>query len=184
MAPPRIHGTTARPAIREDVEAIAALIAACEIADNGIAEVHPTDVEQSFDLAGEDGELIVIEDAFNEWPDRKPSSYAKWSGRMIGHAAFAPDLSRLAYEGEELVGAVLSMDYAGEEEGWIEQIQRRPRTATGASARPCCSRLSPRFTPAAGGRWGYRRTRNRARALSTNGSACGCAGPTPRGSRT
>ena len=64
----------------------------------------------------------VIEDAFNEWPDRQPREFSSWSAHVIGHPAFAPDLSRLAFDGDELVGVVLCMDYEGLEEGWVDQI--------------------------------------------------------------
>jgi mycothiol synthase len=64
----------------------------------------------------------VIEDAFNEWPDREPTEFASWSAHVIAHAAFAPGLSRLAFDGDELVGAALSSDYEGQEEGWVQQL--------------------------------------------------------------
>ena len=64
----------------------------------------------------------VIEDAFNEWPDRQPTEFADWSAHVIGHPAFAPELSRLAFDGGELVGVVLCMDYEGVEEGWVDQV--------------------------------------------------------------
>jgi ribosomal protein S18 acetylase RimI-like enzyme len=41
---------------------------------------------------------------------------------MIDHPAFAPELSRLAFEGDQLVGAVLSEDYEGQDEGWVQQL--------------------------------------------------------------
>jgi len=232
---PGTTGLTTRAATRADVAAITALIAACEIADNGLAEVHPTDVEQSFDLAGDAGGVIVveapdqlvawatvangradadvhprwrgrgigstllawseerasaagtpevrqvvtnadtaahrlfeaagyrvhhtswilaieleeappkvmappgielrpyrpelahavyqvIEDAFNEWPGREPTEFDAWSGYVLGHASFALNLSRLAFDGDELVGAALCLDYSGEDEGWVQQL--------------------------------------------------------------
>jgi mycothiol synthase len=232
---PRVPGTMTRAATRSDVSAITALIAACELADNGVAEVHPTDVEQSFDLADEEGGVIVvealdqlvgwataadgraeadvhpawrgrgvgssllawtegrarasghaqvrqvvtnsdqsahllfesagyrvhdtswilemkladvppevdippgitirpyrpedaaatyrvIEDAFNEWPDRQPTEFAGWSAHVLGHPSFAPGMSRLAFDGDELVGAALTDDYQGQDEGWVPQV--------------------------------------------------------------
>jgi mycothiol synthase len=226
---------TTRVATRSDVAAIIALIAACETADNGLAEVHPTDVEHSFDVADaqagvvvveaadelvgwatladgraevdvhpawrgrgigsallvwteesaraagmsdvrqvvtnantsahllfegagyhvrysswilemrlgnappevtippgiairpyrpEDAEAAyqVIEDAFNEWPGRQPTTFEGWSAYVLGHAAFAPGLSRLAFEGDELVGVALCDDYEGQDEGWVPQV--------------------------------------------------------------
>ena len=223
-----------RAATRSDVPAMHALIAACEIANDGVAEVHPTDVEQSLDLAGNGGVVVVespdllvgwatvsgdradadvhpawrrrgvgsallawteaqarkagvsrlqqivtnadaganqllegagyrihhtswilqmkmgekppsvvippgitlrryrpddasavyrlIEDAFNEWPDRQPTAVADWSAHVLDHASFSPDISRLAFDGEELVGAALTDDYPNQEEGWVQQV--------------------------------------------------------------
>lgn len=238
MSLPDIPGLTTRAATRSDVAAITALIAAREIANDGVAEVHPTDVEQAFDLADDEAGVIVveaadhvvgwatvaegrseaevhpawqgrgigsallawteeraqaagaaqvlqiltdsnrgarllfesagyavhgvswvlemrlddappevvippgiairpyraedaeaayqvIEDAFNEWPGREPTDFAGWSAHVLGHASFAPELSLVAFEGNELVGAVLCMNYQGQEEGWVEQIATR-----------------------------------------------------------
>jgi mycothiol synthase len=223
-----------RAATRADIPAIAALIATCEITNDGVAEVHSTDVEQSFDLADEAGVIVVetrdrlvgwatvargraeadvhpawrgrgigsallawteeqarasgaarmqhivtnsdvegnrlferagyrihhtswilrmtmgatppevvvpvgitirpyrpedaqatyrvIEDAFNEWPDRQPTDFAGWSAHVLRHASFSPGLSRLAFDGDELVGATLTDDYPGQEEGWVQQV--------------------------------------------------------------
>ena len=235
MTLPDIPGLTARAATRADVAAITALIAAGEVADNGVAEVQLADVEHAFDLADDPAGVIVVEapeqlvawatvadgradaevhpawrgrgigasllawseararasgtawvrqvvtdsdaaarslfegagyriqhtswvlqlrledappavdlppgmeirpyrledaeaayrvveDAFNEWPDRQPTEFAGWAAHVIGHPAFAPELSRLAFDGDELVGVVLCMDYEGVEEGWVQQI--------------------------------------------------------------
>jgi predicted N-acetyltransferase YhbS len=235
---PRFPGLTTRAATRSDVAAITALVAACETADNGLAEVHPTDVEQSFDLADAEAGVIVmeapdqvvgwatladgraevdvhpawrgrgigstllawteararaagmpevrqvvtnadagahrlfaaagyqvhhtswilemrleaaapevtippgiairpyrpedaqatyqvIEDAFNEWPGRQPTTFDGWSAHVLAHPAFAPGLSRLAFEGDELVGVALCDDYEGQDEGWVPQVATR-----------------------------------------------------------
>ena len=62
----------------------------------------------------------VIDDAFSEWPGRDPEPYEVWAPQAIAHPAFEPALSPLAFDGEELVGAVLSQDFS--EEGWIDQL--------------------------------------------------------------
>jgi ribosomal protein S18 acetylase RimI-like enzyme len=64
----------------------------------------------------------VIEDAFNEWPGRQPSTFEEWAPFGIGHRSFAPHLSRLAFDGDELVGTALAIDYANADEGWIQQV--------------------------------------------------------------
>ena len=231
---PEIPGLKARAATRSDIAAITALVAACEMANDGVAEVHPTDIEHDFDLAGDGGVIVVegpdqlvawatvadrrghvdvhpawrgrglgsallawteaqarasgaremrqvvtnadteahrlfersgyhvhhtswilemrldnappavsvppgitireyqasdakasyqlIEDAFNEWPDREPTVFAKWSALVLEHKAFAPHLSRLAFDGDELVGVALCDDYEGQDEGWVQQL--------------------------------------------------------------
>ena len=62
----------------------------------------------------------VIDDAFSEWPGRDPEPYEIWAPQAIAHPAFEPALSPLAFDGEELVGVVLSTDFP--EEGWIDQL--------------------------------------------------------------
>jgi len=67
----------------------------------------------------------VIEDAFNEWPDRAPTDFASWSAHVLEHPSFAPSLSRLAFDGEELVGVALTDEYEGQSEGWVQQVATR-----------------------------------------------------------
>jgi predicted N-acetyltransferase YhbS len=234
---PEAAGLTTRGAQRSDIAAIAALVAACETVDDGVAEVHATDIEQSLGLAGPSGVLLVeapdglagwasvtgdhaeadvhpawrgrgigsallawtetrarasgaarvrqvvtdadrraqqlfesagyaihhtswilrmtldedppqvaappgiairpyrdddaaaafrvIDDAFNEWPDRTPTDFAAWSAHVLEHPSFAPQLSRLAFDGDELVGVALTDAYEGQEEGWVEQVATR-----------------------------------------------------------
>jgi GNAT superfamily N-acetyltransferase len=74
---------------------------------------------------GLDGAVYrVIDDAFSEWPGRDPISFDEWAPYVIRHKAFAPSASPLAFEGDELVGVVMSFDY-GDEEGWIHQVATR-----------------------------------------------------------
>jgi GNAT superfamily N-acetyltransferase len=63
-----------------------------------------------------------IDDAFGEWEGRDPIPFEEWAGYVTRHPSFAPQVSPLAFEGDELVGAVLSFDDAGTEEGWIHQL--------------------------------------------------------------
>ena len=64
----------------------------------------------------------VVEDAFSEWPDREPTSFERWQAHVPGHPAFAAHLSRVAFDGDRLVGVALSMDYEGLAQGWVEQL--------------------------------------------------------------
>jgi len=65
----------------------------------------------------------MIDAAFSEWEGRDPSPYEVWATHILEHPAFAPELSPLAFDGDELVGAVLSFDVPPE--GWIEQVATR-----------------------------------------------------------
>jgi predicted N-acetyltransferase YhbS len=67
----------------------------------------------------------LIEDAFNEWPDRQPTTFADWSAHVLEHDSFSPGLSRLAFDGNELVGAALTDVYRGQDEGWVQQVATR-----------------------------------------------------------
>ena len=64
----------------------------------------------------------VIEDAFGEWPGRSPQPFEDWAAQWVSHPSFAPDLSPLAFEGDELVGAIVYLDYASSDEGWVQQL--------------------------------------------------------------
>ena len=41
---------------------------------------------------------------------------------VIAHDAFRPELSPLAFAGDELVGAIIAYDYPHASEGWISQL--------------------------------------------------------------
>ena len=47
----------------------------------------------------------LIDDAFCEWPDRKPQSFEDWYPSSAGRDTFAPSGSPLAFDGDRLVGA-------------------------------------------------------------------------------
>jgi mycothiol synthase len=64
----------------------------------------------------------LIEDAFNEWPDRLPSTFEEWRGLMIGRETFLPELSPLAFDGDRLVGAVLALSTEDPRESYIHQV--------------------------------------------------------------
>ena len=56
-------GLTARAATRRDLDAIVELVAACELAIDGVIEVDPGDIAQAFDLTASEGDVLVIDDA-------------------------------------------------------------------------------------------------------------------------
>jgi len=64
----------------------------------------------------------VIDAAFCEWPGRDPEPYEVWAAMVIAHDAFRPELSPLAFAGDELVGAIIAYDYPHASEGWISQL--------------------------------------------------------------
>ena len=64
----------------------------------------------------------MVDPAFSEWPGREPESFEVWAPQVFAHPAFAPDLSPLAFDGDELVGAVISYDVPDAGEGWVHQL--------------------------------------------------------------
>lgn len=62
----------------------------------------------------------VIEDAFNEWPNRTPATFESWREWTTGRADFDPAHLFVAVHSDEIVGASLGLPYP--EEGWVQQI--------------------------------------------------------------
>ncbi|OLB77190.1 MAG: hypothetical protein AUI14_16805 [Actinobacteria bacterium 13_2_20CM_2_71_6] len=72
---------------------------------------------------GDDREVHrLIDDAFCEWPGRDPCPFEEWVPLSIGRETFAPALSPLALDGSRIVGAVLSLDFQDEHEGYLHQV--------------------------------------------------------------
>ncbi|MFI6849426.1 GNAT family N-acetyltransferase [Kitasatospora sp. NBC_00085] len=66
----------------------------------------------------------LTEDAFDEWQlRRKP--YEEWALHTVGRDTFAPALSPVAFAGDEMVGAVLSLDLPDTGEGYVERVAVR-----------------------------------------------------------
>jgi len=63
----------------------------------------------------------VIDVAFCEWPGRDPDPFESWSN-VLRHPAFTPELSPLAFDGNELVGVLIGYDYPEAGEGWVQQL--------------------------------------------------------------
>jgi GNAT superfamily N-acetyltransferase len=65
----------------------------------------------------------VIEDAFDEWPNRDPATFEDWAALTIWRPSFEPwQMLLVVDEGtDELVGVTFLLDYAAED-GWIQQV--------------------------------------------------------------
>jgi mycothiol synthase len=63
----------------------------------------------------------MLEDAFDEWQQRS-RPYEEWASTTIERVTFVPALSPLAFDGDRLVGAALSLERPGTDEGYVERI--------------------------------------------------------------
>jgi mycothiol synthase len=63
----------------------------------------------------------LIEDAFSAFQPRR-KSYEEWARLTVERSSFRPDASTLAYDGDELVGAVIALDLPETNEGYVEQL--------------------------------------------------------------
>lgn len=62
----------------------------------------------------------VVEDAFNEWPDRTPTTYQAWQTRTTHRVNFESELLLVAVYDEQVVGVLFAIDYL--DEGWVDQL--------------------------------------------------------------
>lgn len=80
-------------------------------------------------VPGADDQAVfrVIEDAFNEWPTRLPSSLDAWRVRTIDRDDFDPALLVVAEHDGEVVGASVGFlfDEDGRREGWVDELAVR-----------------------------------------------------------
>ena len=65
----------------------------------------------------------VVEDAFNEWPTREPSTFEEWQSGVTGRPDFDPTLLFVAVADHEVVGVSFGIPY--EDEGWVHQLAVR-----------------------------------------------------------
>ncbi len=63
----------------------------------------------------------LIEDAFDEWQQRR-KSYPEWAQHTVERPAFAPAMSALAFNGGQLIGAAISLDLPETGEGYVEEV--------------------------------------------------------------
>lgn len=75
----------------------------------------------------------VIEDAFNEWPTRQPTSFEDWRATTTRRPDFDPALLLVAATRAGVVGASVALVYPGE--GWVEQLAVRRDHRGGGLAR-------------------------------------------------
>ena len=62
----------------------------------------------------------IIEDAFNEWPNRTPSTFQRWKAIVLDRSDFDPRLLFVVLHGSQVVGASLGIMYG--DQGWIDQL--------------------------------------------------------------
>ena len=62
----------------------------------------------------------VVEDAFNEWSHRTPSTFEDWRAETIERSDFDRSLMRVALDGDQVVGSIFGIHYA--EEGWVDEL--------------------------------------------------------------
>ncbi|MFF4056563.1 GNAT family N-acetyltransferase [Streptomyces sp. NPDC001668] len=79
---------------------------------------------RSFRAGDEHDAHQLVEDAFDEWQQRR-KSYQEWARHTVERPAFAPVMSALAFADGQLVGAVLSLNLPDTDDGWIEQVAVR-----------------------------------------------------------
>lgn len=88
---------------------------------------------------GRDDDTVfqVIEDAFNEWPTRLPSSPEAWRAMTLDRDDFDPSLLVVAEHDGEVIGASVGYLVDGERgrEGWVDQLAvRRDHRGRGLGA--------------------------------------------------
>jgi ribosomal protein S18 acetylase RimI-like enzyme len=105
----------------------------------------PADIHvRPFKPGDEKAAYQLIQDAFDEWqPRRQP--YDEWARLMIERESFVPELSPVAFVGDELVGAALCLDVPGSDEGYVEQLAVRRDQRNKGLARALLAVASRKF---------------------------------------
>ncbi len=102
-----------------------AWLLAIGLPDEPVVPDAPTGIRvRHFHPGDEHAAHQLTEDAFDEWQKRR-RSYEEWALLTVGRATFAPAMSPVAFAGEEMVGAVLSLDVPSSDEGYIERVAVR-----------------------------------------------------------
>lgn len=86
------------------------------------AQSAPDGLEiRPFDPTSEERAVYqVVEDAFNEWPTRVPSTYVVWQSGVTRRSDFDPSLLLVATHLGDVVGVAFGIPY--EDEGWVQQL--------------------------------------------------------------
>jgi GNAT superfamily N-acetyltransferase len=66
----------------------------------------------------------VVQDAFDEWQPRR-HEYDEWAGTSIERSSFDQELSPVAVFGDEIVGAVISLELPDSPDGYVDQVAVR-----------------------------------------------------------
>ncbi|WP_328323200.1 GNAT family N-acetyltransferase [Kribbella sp. NBC_00382] len=76
--------------------------------------------------SGEDAAAahLVIQDAFDEWQPRR-WDFVEWARMTVERTTFVPDLSPVAFAGDELVGVAICLALPDTDSGYVEQIAVR-----------------------------------------------------------
>jgi GNAT superfamily N-acetyltransferase len=67
--------------------------------------------------------FTVVEDAFNEWPNREPSTFETWRSMTVERTDFDSSLLYVAVEDDVIVGTATGLHYP--DGGWVEQLAVR-----------------------------------------------------------
>jgi mycothiol synthase len=80
-------------------------------------------VIREFEPGRDDREVYrLVDEAFGEWREPGMDSFEQWVGHTIGRETFDPRFSPLAVDGDEIVGAAISLAYEGDEDGYVHQL--------------------------------------------------------------
>ena len=110
-------------------------------------------VIRPFDPEREEEQVYrVVEDAFNEWPTREPSTFEEWQSGVTGRSDFDPTLLFVAVADQDVVGVSFGIPYP--DEGWVQQLavrrDHRDQGLAKALLRTTFDELRRRGSPAVG----------------------------------
>jgi len=64
----------------------------------------------------------LIDDAFNEWEGRVPQTFEEWRAFTVDRTTFDPVVSPVAVDGDEVLGAAISLTYEGDDDGYVHHL--------------------------------------------------------------